>query len=105
MCTEFKVHTKVKVQIFWEGRKNLRNRPHGFDIHYVNFKTIKTIAHIFVAFSEKLNFMTLMVILIEKKPQVYITKAELLQEGIIFLIHLFAISLMKKLKIEETKAT
>jgi hypothetical protein len=36
-----------------------------------------------------------------------VTKAELLQEGIIFLIHLFAraILLMKKLKIEETKAT
>ena len=34
-------------------------------------------------------------------------KAELLQEGIIFLIHLIAraILLMKKLKIEETKAT
>ena len=34
-------------------------------------------------------------------------KAELLQEGIIFLIYLFAraILLMKKLKIEETKAT
>ena len=33
--------------------------------------------------------------------------SELLQEGIIFLIHLFAIAilLMKKLKIEETKAT
>ena len=35
------------------------------------------------------------------------SKAELLREGIIFLIHLFAraILLMKKLKIEETKAT
>ena len=35
------------------------------------------------------------------------TKAELLQEGIIFLIHLFArvILLMKKLKIQETKVT
>jgi hypothetical protein len=34
-------------------------------------------------------------------------KAELLREGIIFLIHLFAraILLMKKWKIEETKAT
>ena len=34
-------------------------------------------------------------------------KAELLREGIIFLIHLFAraILLMKKLKIKETKAT
>ena len=38
---------------------------------------------------------------------VYCTKAELLREGIIFLIHLFAkeILLMKKLNIEETKAT
>ena len=38
---------------------------------------------------------------------VWCTKAELLQEGIIFLIHLFAraILLMKKLKIEESKAT
>ena len=38
---------------------------------------------------------------------VFQDKAELLQEGIIFLIHLFAraILLMKKLKIEETKAT
>ena len=36
-----------------------------------------------------------------------IAKAELLREGIIFLIHLFAraILLMKKLKIEKTKAT
>ena len=35
------------------------------------------------------------------------TKAKLLLEGISFLIHLFAraISLLKKLKIEETKAT
>ena len=34
-------------------------------------------------------------------------KAELLREGIIFLIHLFARAIlsMKKLKIEETKAT
>ena len=34
----------------------MRNRPHGFDIYLVNVKTIRTIAHIFVAFSEKLNF-------------------------------------------------
>ena len=35
------------------------------------------------------------------------SKAELLQEGIIFLVHLFArvILLMKKLKFKETKAT
>ena len=31
----------------------MRNRPYGFDI---NFKTIRTIAHVFVAFSENLNF-------------------------------------------------
>ena len=32
----------------------MRNhRPYGFE---VNFKTIRAIAHIFVAFSEKLNF-------------------------------------------------
>ena len=43
----------------------------------------------------------------EKETFVYLTKAELLQEGIIFLIHLFAgaILLMKKLKIEKTKTT
>ena len=34
----------------------MRNRPYGFEIYLVNIKTIRTIAHIFVAFSEKLNF-------------------------------------------------
>ena len=34
----------------------MRNRPDGFDIYLVNVKTIRTIAHIFVVFSEKLNF-------------------------------------------------
>ena len=43
----------------------------------------------------------------EFAKQFEITKAELLQEGIVFLIHLFAraILFMKKLKITETKAT
>ena len=50
------VKTVYKVQLFWEGHKNLRNRPHSFDIYLVNVKTMRTIAHIFVAFSEKLNF-------------------------------------------------
>ena len=45
-----------KVQLFWEGHKNLRNRPYGFEIYLVNVKTIRTIAQIFVAFSEKMNF-------------------------------------------------
>ena len=35
----------------------MRNRPHGFDIYLVNVKTMRLIAKIFVAFSEKLNFM------------------------------------------------
>ena len=42
-----------KVQLFWEGHKHVRNRPYGY---LVNVKTIRTIAQIFVAFSEKLNF-------------------------------------------------
>ena len=36
----------------------MHNRPDGFDIYLVNVKTIRTIAHIFVVFSEKLNFTT-----------------------------------------------
>ena len=35
----------------------MRNRPYGFEIYLVNVKTIRTIAQIFVAFSEKLNFI------------------------------------------------
>ena len=34
----------------------MRNRPYGFEIYLVNVKTIRQIAQIFVAFSEKLNF-------------------------------------------------
>ena len=46
----------VKVQLFWEGHKNVRNCFYGFEIYLVNIKTMRTIAQIFVAFSEKLNF-------------------------------------------------
>ena len=35
----------------------MHNRPDGFDVYYLNIKTIRMIAQIFVAFSEKLNFM------------------------------------------------
>ena len=45
-----------KVQLFWEGHKNLHNLPHGFDIYLVSVKTMRKIAQFFVAFSEKLNF-------------------------------------------------
>ena len=34
----------------------MRNHPYGFEIYLVNVKTMRTIAQIFVAFSEKLNF-------------------------------------------------
>ena len=55
----FHVHifTFSKVQRFWESHKNVLNRPYGFEIYLVNVKTIRTIAQIFVAFSEKLNFI------------------------------------------------
>ena len=46
----------VKVQLFWEGHKNVRKRPYGFEIYLVNVKTRRTIVQIVVAFSEKLNF-------------------------------------------------
>ena len=48
-----------KVQLFWEGHKNVGNRPYGFEIYLVKLKTMRMIAQIFVAFSEKLNFTPL----------------------------------------------
>ena len=45
-----------KVQLFWKGHINLPNLPYDFDIYLVNIKTIRLIAQILVAFSEKLNF-------------------------------------------------
>ena len=48
-----------KVQIFLEGRKNLRNLLHGFDIYLVNVKTMKKIAQIFMAFSKKLYYQVI----------------------------------------------
>ena len=49
-----RVGKKLKqIQLFWEGKKNLQHLPHGFD---VNVNTMRKIAQIFVAFSEKLNF-------------------------------------------------
>ena len=47
------------VQFIWEDHKNLRNLPHGFDVHQVNVKTMRKIAQIFEVFSEKLNFKDL----------------------------------------------
>ena len=52
------VDLAAKAQLFWEGHKNLGNLPHGFDIYLVIVKTMRKIAEIFVAFSEKLKFTT-----------------------------------------------
>ena len=58
LATNMKISTRLllKVQLFWEGHKNVRNPPYGFEIYSVNIKTLRTIAQIFVALSEKLNF-------------------------------------------------
>ena len=44
-----------KVQLIWEGHKNVRNLPYYFEIYRVNVKTIMKVRK-FVAFSEKLKF-------------------------------------------------
>ena len=46
----------IQILKFSFSEKNVRNRPDGIDIYLVNVKTIRTIAQIFVVFSEKLNF-------------------------------------------------
>ena len=62
----------VKVRTFWEAHLIWKNLPHvrnpyGFVIYLVNVKTMRTIAQIFVAFSEKLNFKELIFFRDEKK--------------------------------------
>ena len=46
----------IKVQLFWEGHKNVCNRLYGFEIYLVNIKTMRTIAQMFVTFSENTKF-------------------------------------------------
>ena len=46
----------LKFSFSEKATKNLRILPYGFEIYTVNVKTIRQIAKIFVAFSEKLNF-------------------------------------------------
>ena len=46
-----KMDLHIKVQFFWEGHKNVRNRPYEFKIYLVKVKTMRMIAQIFVAFS------------------------------------------------------
>ena len=40
----------------------MRNLPHGFDIYLVSVKTMKKIAQFFLPFSEKLNFMPILIV-------------------------------------------
>ena len=46
----------VKFSFSEKATKNMCNRPYGFKIYLVYLKTMRTIAQIFVAFAEKLNF-------------------------------------------------
>ena len=48
--------TGMKDQFFYEGHKILHNILHCLDIYFVNVQTMRKIAQILVAFSEKLNF-------------------------------------------------
>ena len=57
---------KIKVQLFWEGHKNVSNRPYGFEIYLVNVKTKRTIVQTFEDFSEKLNFIRISIAQLEK---------------------------------------
>ena len=54
-----------------------------------------------------LKFDSILLTYTQSRVQTRVTKAELLQEGIFFLIHLFArdVLLMKKLEIKKTKPT
>ena len=63
----------IKVQFIWEGHKNMRNPHYGFEIYLVNIKIIRTISQIFVAFSEKLNFMKDWSVIFPKKQTFFNT--------------------------------
>ena len=64
----------------------MRNRPYGFEIYLVNVKTIRMIAQIFVAFSEKLNFTTCLIRLVNvvcERPSILLAnKIPPSQEGL-----------------------
>ena len=50
MANKFEAILIFKVQLLWEGHKNLHNFPHG-NIWLVNVKTMRRIAQFFVAFN------------------------------------------------------
>ena len=64
----------IKFSFSEKATKNVCNLPHGLEIYLVNVQTMRKIAEIFVAFSEKLNFndfaifLIIQVTLTGKKP-------------------------------------
>ena len=56
-----------KVQLFWEGHKNLCHPSYGFDKYLGNVKTIRRMAQIVVPFSEKLHFKGNLLTIVVKK--------------------------------------
>ena len=52
------IYIIVKVNLFWEGRKNLHNLFYGLDIYQV--QPLREVSQIFAALSEKLNFTDLL---------------------------------------------
>ena len=55
-CLNLRINILDKVQLFWEGHKNLRTLPHGFGHLLSRRPNQRKIAQIFVASTEKLNF-------------------------------------------------
>ena len=58
----------IKVQVFWKGYKNWKKSPTCFDVTEENVKKSERFFSNFVAFSQYLNFMTLVPVWI--RPQV-----------------------------------
>ena len=69
-CVQQVSYVQLKFSFSEKVTKNCGILPHGFDILLVNVKTMRNIAQIFVAFSEKLNF-TIMTSVLEYQSWVY----------------------------------
>ena len=93
---------------FCKVKKNLPNFT-GFELFFFRNHECNFVSKIVLTFCEIFE-ITRTIYLSSGRTEQFLKKntfQQLLREGIIFLIHLFArgILLMKKLKIEETKAT
>ena len=57
MTWKFSFYLRIKVHIFWEGHKILRNLHLTFDLHYVHRTIVRwRFRKFFLAFSECMNF-------------------------------------------------